>query len=227
VLAVDEKSLLVTPLRDRKALLGDILQDTEQFIKTSYITTTDPKQLQNFHEEKLAEGLEGVVIKQVDSPYQSGRKGWYWVKMKHAEGEKAKLKDTLDCIVMGYYVGRGKRTSFGIGAFLVGILNDEKAIVTIAKIGTGISDEQLRDLKERCDSLKVATQPPLYSVAKELHPDVWIQPQLVTEIAADEVTRSPNHTAGIALRFPRLIKIRDDKSWEDATTAADVKQIVG
>lgn len=227
VLALDDKSFLVTPLHERKAQLANILKDSEQFIKTAYITTTHPKELQNFHEEKLAEGLEGVVIKQVDSPYQSGRKGWYWVKMKHAEGEKAKLKDTLDCVVMGYYVGRGKRTSFGIGAFLVGVLTNEKTVVTIAKIGTGISDEQLRDLKERCDSLKSDKQPAVYSVSKDLVPDVWLEPQLVTEIAADEVTRSPNHTAGIALRFPRLIKIRDDKGWQDATTVEDVKQIVG
>lgn len=226
LIACNDESLLVTPLRERKDRLNVILDDTEQFIKTSYITTKDPKELQTFHELQLAEGLEGVVIKQIDSPYQSGRKGWYWVKMKHAEGEHGKLSDTLDCIIMGYYLGRGKRASFGVGAFLVGVLTTEKTIVTIAKIGTGISEEQLTVLKASCDRLQSKTIPVGYQVPKVLFPDVWVQPQLVAEIAADEVTRSPLHTAGVALRFPRLITMREDKNWEDATSVSEVEKIV-
>lgn len=227
VLAIDNKPLLQVSLQERKKLLKDLFNETEQFTQTSYITTSNPKELQNYHNLQLAEGLEGVVIKQVNSPYQSGRKGWYWVKMKQAEGEAGKLRDTLDCVVMGYYVGRGKRTAFGIGAFLVGILTSEKTVVTIAKIGTGISDEQLRDLKNRCDALKTESQPAGYLVSKIMIPDVWIEPQLVVEVAADEITRSPQHTAGLALRFPRLVKIRDDKAWEDATTLPDMQQMMG
>lgn len=226
LIACNGESLLVTPLRERKDRLNIILSDTEQFIKTSYITTKDPKELQTFHEHQLAEGLEGVVIKQIDSPYQSGRKGWYWVKMKHAEGEHGKLSDTLDCIIMGYYRGRGKRATFGVGAFLVGVLTAEKTIVTIAKIGTGISEEQLTVLKESCDRLQSETIPVGYQVPKVLFPDVWVLPQLVAEIAADEVTRSPLHTAGVALRFPRLITMRADKNWEDATSVSEVEKIV-
>ncbi len=225
VLAVDGRSLLKTELSERKKILKNILTETEEFVLTEYLETSDPKHLQRHHEEQLAAGLEGVVVKQVDSPYQSGRKGWHWVKMKQAAGTHAKLQDTIDCIVLGYYFGRGKRTAFGIGAFLVGILNAEQSVVTIAKIGTGISDEQLRDLKLRCEVLKTETKPNSYVVTKELTPDVWIKPELVTEIAADEVTRSPMHTAGVALRFPRLIRLRDDKNWQDATTVDELKKI--
>ncbi len=225
ILAVDGRSLLETPLTERKKLLQTILTQNEQFVITSFLTTADPKELQAFHEEKLAAGLEGVVIKQVDSPYQSGRKGWYWVKMKQTAGAHAKLHDTIDCVVLGYYLGRGKRTGFGLGAFLVGVLTSEQTVVTIAKIGTGMSDEQIKELKQLADALAVDTQPTAYSVSKELVPDVWMRPELVVEIAADEVTRSPSHTAGVALRFPRLIKLRKDKTWEDATTLAQLKQI--
>lgn len=225
VLAVDGKSLLETELRTRKELLQNILAETEQFVRTSFLTTSDPKELQKFHEEQLAQGLEGVVIKQVDSPYQSGRKGWYWVKMKQAAGTHAKLQDTIDCVVLGYYFGRGKRTEFGLGAFLVGVLTSEQTVVTIAKIGTGMSDEQIKELKKLADAIKVETQPTAYSVTKELVPDVWIAPEIVAEIAADEITRSPLHTAGVALRFPRLIKLRSDKSWQDATTLSQLQQI--
>jgi DNA ligase-1 len=225
ILAVDGRSLLQESLRERKSLLKKILTETESFVITSYLETSDPKELQIFHEEKLAAGLEGVVIKQVDSPYQSGRKGWYWVKMKQVAGAHAKLLDTIDCVVLGYYVGRGKRTGFGLGAFLVGVLSEGEVVVTIAKIGTGMSDEQIKDLKQRGDALQVPEMPAMYQVSKALVPDVWLRPELVVEIAADEVTRSPQHTAGVALRFPRLIKLRDDKNWQDATTLTQLKKI--
>jgi DNA ligase 1 len=170
--------------------------------------------------------LEGAVMKQVDSHYVSGRKGWNWVKIKEAEGTNGKLSDTLDCIVMGYYVGRGKRNAFGIGALLVGVLDtSSQQVVTIAKIGTGLSDEQLQLMKQMCDQHAAAEKPSAYVVAELLQPDVWVKPALVLEIAADELTNSPNHSAKVALRFPRLIKVRDDKSWEQATTTVELAQI--
>jgi DNA ligase-1 len=225
VLAIDGRSLLQVELRKRKELLELVLDENEHFMRTSFLTTDEPKELQTYHEQQLAAGLEGVVVKQVDSPYQSGRKGWYWVKMKQTAGAHAKLHDTIDCVVLGYYLGRGKRTGFGLGAFLVGVLRSDQTIVTIAKIGTGMSDEQIKELKLLADKLPVASQPTIYHVTKELMPDVWIAPELVVEIAADEVTKSPLHSAEIALRFPRLIKLRRDKSWQDATTLAQLKQI--
>lgn len=224
VLAVDDQSLIDESLRKRKDVLEKIFNKNEQFIITKYLETTDPKELQIFHETQLGLGLEGAVIKQVDAPYQSGRRSWYWVKIKEKQGQRGKLQDTLDCVVMGYFVGRGKRTKFGIGAFLVGVLTDNNVVKTIAKIGTGLSDEQFKELKKRADALMVADKPRVYEVAKELTPDVWTNPSLVVEIAADELTTSPLHTAGKALRFPRLVKFRDDKNWQDATTVAELQK---
>ena len=98
-------------------------------------------------------------------------------------------------------------------------------MVTIAKVGTGLSDEQFRELKRRLDRLVTAKQPKEYIVDKRLYPDVWVDPGLVVEIAADEITRSPIHSAGVALRFPRLVKFRDDKSVGEVTTVEEVKRI--
>ena len=136
---------------------------------------------------------------------------------------------------MGYYRGRGKRTGFGLGAFLVGVAQDDppsrKAtegqgkVVTIAKIGTGLSDDQFRDLKKRLDDLVVREMPKEYEVDKALIADVWVEPKVVVEIAADEITKSPVHTAGVALRFPRLIKFRDDKNLSGVTTLSEVEEI--
>lgn len=225
IMELNGKSLIGEKLRTRKDVLKNLFKDTDVIQRTQYIETNDPKELREFHEAQLAAGLEGAVIKQVDSVYQSGRKGWSWVKIKEEEGTRGKLKDTLDCVVMGYYAGRGKRTQFGIGAFLVGVLDSDQNLKTIAKIGTGLSDEQFMELKNRCQPLMVTAQPAAYEVNKMLLPDVWVKPGLVVEIAADEITKSPVHSAGVALRFPRLIKFRDDKGWEQATTIPEVQDI--
>ena len=97
--------------------------------------------------------------------------------------------------------------------------------MTIAKIGTGLSDDQFRDLKKRLDGLVVAEMPKEYEVDKALVADVWVEPKLVVEIAADEITKSPVHTAWVALRFPRLVKFRDDKNLAGVTTLAEVEEI--
>ena len=222
VLYSGNESFLEKPLRKRKDLLKGLFKNNRIIIFADYIVTTDDIELHNFHEKKLEEGLEGAVIKQIDSGYQSGRKGWSWVKIKEAEGTYGKLKDTLDLIVMGYYFGRGKRSKFGVGAFLVGVLDDKQDVKTIAKIGTGLSDDQFKELKFRGDELSTSEKPKEYEVDKNLFPDVWMKPELVVETAADEITKSPNHSAGVALRFPRLIDFRDDKNWTDATTIKEL-----
>jgi len=225
VLSLDGRSLLEVSLRERKDVLKKLFSDNEVLYHSPFIITGDADELRIFHEAQLAKGLEGAVIKQCDSVYQPGRKGWNWVKIKEEEGSRGKLNDTLDCVVMGYYAGRGKRTQFGLGAFLVGVLAADQSLKTIAKIGTGLSDEQFGILKAKCQPLVTPDQPKLYDVNKASIPSTWVKPGVVVEIAADELTRSPIHTAGVALRFPRLVTFRDDKSWEQATTVSELSQI--
>ncbi|MFZ1721862.1 MAG: ATP-dependent DNA ligase [Microgenomates group bacterium] len=225
VMTIEGKSLINTPLFERKDILRAQFDDSDTLQFTPVTKTSDPIILRQLHDAYLADELEGAVIKKIDSQYRSGRKGWRWVKIKEAEGTSGKLADTLDLVIMGYYRGRGKRAAFGMGAFLVGALNDKEEIRTVAKIGTGISEEQLTSIKKLCDNSSVPEKPPNFYVDKSLIPDVWTAPEIVVEIAADEITRSPNHSAGVALRFPRLRKIRDDKNWTDATTLEEITQL--
>lgn len=224
VLEHDNQSLVSEKLRDRKELLEKVINQNETFKLTPFVVTNKESEITTYHEKQLSLGLEGIVVKKVDGQYESGRKGWTWVKMKEEEGTSGKLSDTLDLIVMGYYLGKGKRASLGLGAILVGVRDDEK-ILTVAKIGTGMSDEKLQQLASDCQKIKIATKPDLFDVPKELVPDVWVNPEIILEIAADEITNSPLHSAGLALRFPRLIKIRTDKGAEQATTLQELKQI--
>jgi DNA ligase 1 len=226
LLYLDGEDLIKKPLVERKAKLEKLFVDNEVIVHTEELRTKDAEELRNYHEQALAEGLEGIVMKQATAAYQSGRKGWSWVKMKEAEGQTGKLSDTVDVIVMGYYYGRGKRAGFGLGAFLVGVFDSSaQKVVTLAKIGTGLTEDTLMEVKKRCDELKTPDAPASYMVNKMLIPDVWCLPSLVVEVAADELTTSPIHTAGQALRFPRFLRFRDDKNWDQATTTEELKSI--
>ena len=169
----------------------------------------------------------------MDSKYEAGTRHFNWIKLKrHSSGE---LKDTIDCVILGYVFGKGKRSAFGAGALLVGVYDDKKdEFVTVSKIGTGLTDEEWREIHKRADKIKVAKKPA--RVSSILTPSVWIAPEIVIEVLADEITRSPVHTAGAtngsaskekepgyALRFPRLIKFREaDQKAEDATTVKEL-----
>jgi DNA ligase-1 len=234
VLLVDGKSVLRTPLQERKALLQKILPSPATDLQQSPdILTNDPQELREFHAEQLALGFEGAVIKKSSGVYQPGRQAFNWVKFKEAEGARAKLTDTIDAVVVGNYSGRGKRTAFGVGAFLIAIRDEANSkLVTIAKIGTGLSDDQWRELKQRADSLletygegKGEKAGYELVVPEMLAPDVYLPLEIVVEVAADEITKSPLHSAGLALRFPRLVRFRDDKSVEQITTLEEMKKI--
>jgi len=189
----------------------------------------DERKLEEIFSDASERGLEGVVAKKLDGVYQAGARGWNWIKFKRGFAGKG-LTDTIDCVVMGYDYGKGKRASFGIGGFLVGVY-DKKSdkFKTVAKIGTGLSDENWKKMKKMGDRIKVIKKPALYTVDKMMECDVWVKPAIVVVVRADEVTRSPVHSAGqrkgspgYALRFPRLIRFRDDKKPEDATSEIEL-----
>jgi DNA ligase-1 len=118
----DGRSLIEAPFSQRRRMLETTLPSANKVILASpQIITASPRELRNYFQEQIAKGLEGVFVKKWQAPYEPGRRGYTWVKFKHEKGKKGgSLADTLDCVVMGYYRGRGKRASFGIGAFFGG-----------------------------------------------------------------------------------------------------------
>jgi DNA ligase 1 len=186
--------------------------------------TDDPQVIKEMHQKYLKMGLEGVVVKKAKGFYVSGRSGWNWVKMKEEEGREGRLADTVDCVIMGYTAGKGKRVGFGMGQFLAGVA-DGDTFKTVTKVGTGLTDEQFKELKTRLAKIEVKEKPKEYEVNKDLYPDFWVEPKVLIELAADEITVSPKHTAGLALRFPRLIRFRDDKGPKDATTVRELHNL--
>jgi DNA ligase-1 len=221
----DGESHINTAYVERRKILSLTVKDSNLMQIVDYVVTEDPIKIGEMMALELGEGLEGIIVKKADSGYIAGRTGFRWVKMKESEGQKAKLADTIDAVVMGYYRGKGKRTTFGLGGFLIGI-PDGEVIKTLTKIGTGLTDDQFRELKQRLNPLEVKDKPKEYGIVEKiLIPDVWVTPSLVVEIAADDITKSPNHSSGFALRFPRLVKFRDDKDPERATTLGEIKKL--
>ena len=223
ILYKDGKSHMHEPYVSRRKTLSETIMNGNLLKVDEFKITKDPEEITKLHHTYLQKGLEGIIAKKTDGEYVPGRLGWRWVKMKETEKSVGgKLSDTIDAIIMGYSQGQGKRASFGIGQFLVGVLDGE-TIKTISKVGTGLTDEQFKELNTILSSIQITEMPKEYSVHKNLVPDFWVKPQIVVELAADDITVSPNHTAGFALRFPRLIKIRTDKSIKEATNLKEFK----
>ena len=232
ILYKDGKQLLDEPLKKRMDILKETITEDDVLIRTKNQTVKDAKTLGILLEDAISKGLEGLVVKRLESPYEAGGRNFNWVKLKrHSSGE---LNDTIDCVVLGYISGKGKRTAFGAGALLVGVYDNKKdEFVTVSKIGTGLIDEEWREIHKRADKISLEQKPA--RVSSSIIPSVWIKPEIVIEVLADEITRSPIHTAGAsinskgekepgyALRFPRLVSFRSfDKRAEDATSVSEL-----
>jgi len=222
ILHKDGEDLLGLPFKKRREILEKTVasKDSKDKIElTPQESFTDPKKLEKFLEEEVKKGSEGLVVKDLRAEYEAGARGFSWIKYKPE-------KDTIDAVVLGYYFGRGKRTDFGIGAFLIGVYDPlEEGFRTLSKVGTGLTDEQWVEMKVKCQKSKVKSPPKEVDVPKELVPDVWTTPSIVVEIKYDEISNSPLHSAGYALRFPRLISYRKDKDPQQATTVREITQM--
>ncbi|MCX6724804.1 MAG: DNA ligase, partial [Candidatus Shapirobacteria bacterium] len=224
LLNLNGQSLLSSPFYQRRRELEKIISSDKNnlILLTEQTLAKTGEEFNKFFSRVVNEGLEGLMAKKSDSIYQAGARNFNWVKFK--AGMTKDLVDTIDCVVMGYYQGLGKRNQFGIGAFIVGVPDGEQ-ILTVSKIGTGLTDEQWREMYKRIEKIKAAEKPKEYIVNKNLFPDVWCEPKLVVEIEADMITKSPIHTAGLALRFPRLKNFRDDKNADQATNLEELKEL--
>ena len=223
-LLVDGEDYMLKNYEVRHEKLKKIIKEDRLIKMVDSVVTDDPAVIDKEYKDELSKGLEGIMVKKIDSYYVPGRTGWRWVKMKQTSKTAGKLSDTVDCVIMGFTGGKGKRVSFGLGQFLVGVKDGEE-IKTVTKVGTGLTDEQFKALREKLQKLVVSQKPKEYVVNKVLEPDFWVEPEVVVEIAADDITKSPNHTTGYALRFPRLVRFREDKSPSQATTVNEVKKL--
>jgi DNA ligase-1 len=217
------------PYPKRKAKLTEILEESNRFHRVNSIETDDPRELERFFEQAIADGTEGLVCKSLadESIYRAGARSWLWVKMKRSY--QSKMSDPVDLVVVGALYGMGRRAgSYGA---LLGAAYDHDADMyrTVCKVGSGFTDEVLAALPKYLEPLHHEGKHPL--VDSLLKADLWFTPEKVMEVLGDELTLSPIHTAGydairkgagLAVRFPRFQRWRNDKSSEEATTIPEL-----
>jgi DNA ligase 1 len=228
VLLAGSVDLTGKPYTVRRKKLEQIVEQTDRTRLVPAKTTDSPSDIEDFMEEAIENGCEGLVVKDPASTYRAGAREFAWIKLKREY--RSELTDTIDLVIIGAFHGRGRRAGT-YGTYLLGTYDDKRSVFTsVAKVGTGFSDEDLAKIPKILKSFESHVKPP--GVESNMVPDVWFRPQVVIEIIAAELTLSPIHTAamgrirpgaGISLRFPKFTgKIRDDKSPEDATTVEEI-----
>ncbi|NUN11800.1 ATP-dependent DNA ligase [Candidatus Micrarchaeota archaeon] len=228
LLYLDGKDLTGLKYEQRRTKLDSIIKNNTDVVLANRIIASSSEEIEEYFLDCLAKGLEGVIAKDLNAPYVAGGRKFAWIKLKKSYSDK--LVDTVDVVIVGYYYGKGKRTQFGFGGLLTAVLNeDSNEFETIAKIGTGFSEEQMSFFQNELGKIKLKQKPS--NVSSLIDADEWVQPKIVVEIAADEITKSPMHTAGMvgregyALRFPRFLRIREDKSVDECTTVLEVLEL--
>jgi len=233
LLYLNGKELLNESHEQRRKKLEKLLKGfkSNQIFITEEVVIKNVQELKKYFSNAIISGLEGLVVKRPDAVYRPGKRNFNWIKLKREE--EGHLEDTIDCVILGYYSGKGRRAVLGIGAFLVGVyLKKEDIFQTIAKVGTGLKDKEWIVLKKKCDKIQVKKKPINVECAKKLFPDVWVVPEIVCVVRADEISLSPLHAAGkteeklgFALRFPRFMGYRLDKSPQEVTQVKEIKRL--
>ncbi|MCW1292439.1 MAG: ATP-dependent DNA ligase, partial [Candidatus Parvarchaeota archaeon] len=226
---LEDQILIDKPYSERRKILESVFGEEGKIQRSRILITDNPSELQKFFDEVVTNGLEGIVAKNLNAPYSAGARNFNWIKLKRSY--KSQLEDTIDVVILGYFFGKGARTELGIGALLVGVYNEDKDVFeTIAKVGSGFTEDEFKQLRKLLDEIKVDNKPA--RVESLISPDVWVYPKYVISVKADEITKSPTHTCGAengvgyALRFPRAVGfIRSDKSVDDVNTTKEIVEM--
>ena len=228
VLYFDNKDCLNLEYSERRKILEKLVNEDNFSKLVPMLLVKNENEVGDFLENSINAGCEGLMLKTPSAPYRAGSRGSNWLKLKREY--RNELGDSLDLIVIGAYFVRGRRTGL-YGTLLLGTYNPEQDnFPSICKVGTGFTDESLDQLYQILSNnvtLKKNSR-----IISEMEADVWLEPELVLEIVASEITLSPIHKTGLdlirknsgfALRFPKFTgKIRYEKAVEDASTVEEV-----
>jgi DNA ligase-1 len=193
---LDDKSVTHLPLSERRALLEKIANPT---LLADQVLSGSAEAAEEIYRQALAAGHEGLILKNPNSVYAPGKRGKNWLKIKP-------VMETLDLVVIGAKWGEGRRASF-LGSYRLGCLDTATGnILDMGFVATGLTDEALAELTDMFREL----------ILLEKGMEVEIKPAVIFEVAYEEIQKSPNYSSGYALRFPRMVAVRDDKSLEEA-----------
>ena len=206
-LLIENKSLIDSPLKERRNILISSIKESEIVKMAENKISKDPSEIKEFYNKSIAEGHEGIMIKDYLSQYQPGARGKKWLKIK-------RTLETLDLVIIGAEWGEGRRKKW-LSSLLLGIRDDEGKFLPIGKVATGLSDDLFTEITEQLTPL----------IIEEKGKTVTLVPKIVVEVLYDEIQHSPKYESGFALRFPRVLRIRDDKDAYDSDNLSRVYEI--
>ncbi|MEM0240546.1 MAG: ATP-dependent DNA ligase [Candidatus Nezhaarchaeales archaeon] len=205
ILYLNGEALIDKPYIERRKILRSVVGE-EAIINT--LITSKCEEAQDFYEKALKDGHEGLIAKDLESPYTPGVRGKKWLKIKP-------IFNTLDLVVVAAEYGHGHRASMLSDLYLAAYNPENGEFEVVGKCFTGLANEELVWMTRRLKEIAI----------KEEGRVVYVEPKIVVEVAFDEVQKSPHYKSGLALRFPRIIKIRDDKTPLEADTIQTLRSI--
>lgn len=213
VISYKGESMLDTPFSERRKIIEKIVKGKKREIQCAeQLVTGDEKKAEDFYKKSLAAGNEGIMMKKLDAPYKPGSRVGHMIKLKPVMKE-------LDLVIVGAEWGTGKRGKW-LSSFVLACRDeDTDEFLEVGKVGTGIKEKKEEGLSfgELTKMLK-----PL--VISEKGKNVKIKPEIVVEVTYEEIQKSPTYSSGYALRFPRLSRLRDDRSPRECSTLDMVKK---
>ena len=212
IMYLNGRTLIDLRLLERRKVLESCVESSTEDSKSisvdKQVITEDLEVVEKIYREALKAGHEGVMVKNPNSVYSPGKRGKNWLKKKP-------LMETLDLVIVGAEWGFGRRANL-IGSYTVACYDPETSnFLQVGKVGTGLNDEKLKELTEMLSGLMDGG---------EAGGVFAIRPKIVLEIAFEEIQKSPNYNSGFALRFPRFIRIRDDKDPGEADTIQRIEK---
>jgi len=205
VLYLNGQSQTDLPYTERRKKLAEIVGNIPL---TNQIVTKNPTEAEQFLKEALDNGHEGLVAKKLDSPYTPGIRGKRWFKIK-------RILEPLDLVIVAAEWGYGRRHNWLSDYYLAAQNPETRKFMIVGKTFKGLTDREIIDMTQRLKELTIREEPHR----------VVVVPKIVVEVAYNEVQKSPKYECGMALRFARITRIRDDKTPEEADTIQKVKEI--
>ncbi|PIO03040.1 hypothetical protein COT48_06375 [Candidatus Woesearchaeota archaeon CG08_land_8_20_14_0_20_47_9] len=212
IMYYNRKNMISEPFKKRRELLeGIITPEKRQLVLAQQEVTSDEGEAEAFFKKSLAHGNEGIMFKNLNAPYKPGARVGYMVKYKSA-------METLDLVIVGAEWGEGKRARW-LSSFTLACRSG-RGFLEIGRVGTGIKEKE-----EQGVSFEQLTKMLKPLVTSEKGRYVTVNPQVVVEVKFEEIQASPTYSSGFALRFPRLLQLRDDRSASDTTELSYIKKL--
>ncbi|MFH1132859.1 MAG: ATP-dependent DNA ligase [Nanoarchaeota archaeon] len=206
------KSVIKQPFTERKRILKEHVIEAKQRIRLAEcILAKSVAEVESFYRRALAAGMEGVMLKKLDAEYKPGSRVGFMVKLKP-------VMDSLDLVIVGAEWGEGKRAHW-LTSFTLACVDDDGEYLEIGKVGTGVKELESEGL-----TFSQLTEMLRPHIVKSAAKEVSVKPMVVVEVNYEEIQKSPTYSSGFALRFPRVVQVREDRAPEDASPISLVKE---